>query len=185
MAWLHETVAEAVRAAEQHESMKKVLREVRAAVESRFQLASVQVRGLFWGAGGQVKREGSKEARCAACLCPALSTTAQQENKGSVRGGLESRRAALRCAEPPAVLGVQVGGEFAVSMAEQRRQIEALKTLEGCLESLCAEDPNRFEGLSIRCAGSGACVALAWQAGWLAGAMRAFAWWSGLCVEEM
>ncbi len=41
--WLNETVAEAVLAAEQHESMKKVLREVRASVEGRFKLNTVQV----------------------------------------------------------------------------------------------------------------------------------------------
>ena len=45
---------------------------------------------------------------------------------------------------------VQLGGEFAVSLAEQRRQIEALRTLEACLGELCAEDPVRFEGLSVR-----------------------------------
>lgn len=44
----------------------------------------------------------------------------------------------------------QVGGEFAVSLAEQQRQIEALRTLEGCLAALCADEPDRFEGLSIR-----------------------------------
>lgn len=43
----------------------------------------------------------------------------------------------------------QVGGEFAVSPAEQRRQIEALQTLETCLTALSAEQPDAFEGLSI------------------------------------
>ncbi|GAB4823551.1 hypothetical protein N2152v2_010597 [Parachlorella kessleri] len=83
--WLNETVAEAVVAAEQHESMKKVLRDVRAAVESRYRLNTVQL-----------------------------------------------------------------GGEFAVSLAEQRRQIEALKVLDESLAHLCANDPGRFEGLSVR-----------------------------------
>ena len=41
--WLSSTVAEAARAAEQHESLKRVIRELRAALEERHQLAAVQV----------------------------------------------------------------------------------------------------------------------------------------------
>lgn len=35
----------------------------------------------------------------------------------------------------------QVGGEFAVSTAEQRRQLQALKTLDTCLAALTAAAP--------------------------------------------
>lgn len=45
----------------------------------------------------------------------------------------------------------QVGGEFAISTAEQRRQIDALKALESCMTALPPEQAAHFEGLSIRC----------------------------------
>ncbi|KAK9846014.1 hypothetical protein WJX81_008468 [Elliptochloris bilobata] len=83
--WLSETVASAVRTAEQHEVLKQAVRAELAAVESRFDLAAVQV-----------------------------------------------------------------GGEFAVSTAEQRRQLLALKTLDTCLAALTAAAPGRFAGLSVR-----------------------------------
>ena len=44
---------------------------------------------------------------------------------------------------------LQVGGEFAVSTAEQRRQIQALRTLSSCLSALAADDPMLFEGDSL------------------------------------
>jgi hypothetical protein len=37
--------------------------------------------------------------------------------------------------------GAQVGGEFAVSAAEQRRQLQALKALDTCLAALTANAP--------------------------------------------
>ncbi|KAK9817188.1 hypothetical protein WJX72_010816 [[Myrmecia] bisecta] len=83
--WLSETVAEAVRTADQHELLKKDIRGLRASIEDRFTLAAIQV-----------------------------------------------------------------GGEFAVSTAEQKRQIEALKVLDTCLMALCADLPLMFEGLNIR-----------------------------------
>jgi hypothetical protein len=49
-----------------------------------------------------------------------------------------------------------VGGEFAISTAEQRRQIEALKVLEECLLALAGDEPTRYEGLAIRCGGRAA-----------------------------
>ncbi|KAK9901712.1 hypothetical protein WJX75_009812 [Coccomyxa subellipsoidea] len=83
--WLSFTVREALRASEQHESMKRVIRELRASLEDKFGLAAIQV-----------------------------------------------------------------GGEFAVSKAEQKRQIEALRTLNSCLTTLAADQPQLFDGLSIR-----------------------------------
>ncbi|BDA42157.1 hypothetical protein COCOBI_03-0420 [Coccomyxa sp. Obi] len=83
--WLSYTVKEALRATHQHESMKRVIRELRASLEDKFCLAAIQV-----------------------------------------------------------------GGEFAVSKAEQKRQIEALRTLNSCLSTLAADDPQLFEGLNIR-----------------------------------
>ena len=44
----------------------------------------------------------------------------------------------------------QVGGEFAISSAEQRRQIDALKALELCFAALGPEAAAQFEGLSLR-----------------------------------
>lgn len=84
-AWLRETVAEAVRTADQHDSLKRVIRDMRLALESRFKLGAIQV-----------------------------------------------------------------GGEFAISTAEQRRQIDALKALEGCLAGMDPKATANFEGLNIR-----------------------------------
>ncbi|KAL4436733.1 hypothetical protein ABPG75_003872 [Micractinium tetrahymenae] len=84
-AWLRKTVGEAVRTADQHDSLKRVIREMRLSLEQRFKLA-----------------------------------------------------------------GIQVGGEFAISTAEQRRQIDALKALESCMAALPPEQVAHFEGLSIR-----------------------------------
>lgn len=41
--WLSFTVNEALRAAEQHESLKRVIREMRASLEDKFSLAAIQV----------------------------------------------------------------------------------------------------------------------------------------------
>ncbi|PRW34089.1 hypothetical protein C2E21_7404 [Chlorella sorokiniana] len=84
-AWLRETVAEAVRTADQHDSLKRVIRDMRLAMEGRFKLGAIQV-----------------------------------------------------------------GGEFAISTAEQRRQIDALKALEGCLAGMDPQATANFEGLNIR-----------------------------------
>ena len=46
--------------------------------------------------------------------------------------------------------GLQVGGEFAISTAEQQRQIESLQVLDACLTTMTVEGPRMFEGLSIR-----------------------------------
>lgn len=47
--------------------------------------------------------------------------------------------------------GMQMGGEFAVSSEEQRRQLEALKTLDVALGSASLDaGPSEFAGLSIR-----------------------------------
>lgn len=40
--------------------------------------------------------------------------------------------------------GRQVGGEFAVSTAEQRRQLQALKALDTCLAALTAAAPGKL-----------------------------------------
>ena len=50
-------------------------------------------------------------------------------------------------------LSPQVGGEFAISTAEQRRQIDALKALEGCLAGMDPKATANFEGLNIRWGG--------------------------------
>lgn len=42
-AWLRETVGEAVRTADQHDSLKRVIREIRLDLEQRFKLAGIQV----------------------------------------------------------------------------------------------------------------------------------------------
>ena len=42
-------------------------------------------------------------------------------------------------------LPVQVGGEFAVSVAEQQRQMDALKTLDAGLSSAALVNPAAFE----------------------------------------
>ena len=44
----------------------------------------------------------------------------------------------------------QVGGEFAISTAEQQRQIESLQVLDACLTTMTVEAPRMFEGLSMR-----------------------------------
>lgn len=48
--WLRDTVYEAVKIAERHESLKLRIREARANIESRYQLASLQVEraGFLW-----------------------------------------------------------------------------------------------------------------------------------------
>lgn len=46
-AWLRETVGEAVRTADQHDSLKRVIREMRLELEQRFKLAGIQV-GPCW-----------------------------------------------------------------------------------------------------------------------------------------
>ena len=45
--WLRETVAEAARTADQHEALKRLIRELRVSVEARFGLAAVQVGSRF------------------------------------------------------------------------------------------------------------------------------------------
>lgn len=51
--WLRDTVFEAVKIAEQHESLKLRIRESRANIEYKYQLASLQVRGAAGGLGSQ------------------------------------------------------------------------------------------------------------------------------------
>lgn len=51
-AWLRETVDEAVRTADQHDSLKRMIRELRVSVQDRFRLAAVQVRAPS-GRGGR------------------------------------------------------------------------------------------------------------------------------------
>ena len=85
-AWLHQVVEDAVRAADAHDALKRLIRQLRTGLEARFGLTAVAV-----------------------------------------------------------------GGEFAVGSAEQQRQVDALRTLEACLNTLCADDPQCFEGLSVRC----------------------------------
>lgn len=48
------------------------------------------------------------------------------------------------------VICLQLGSEFTASVVEQRRQLEALHTLEACLTTLSAGKPNLFQGLSIK-----------------------------------
>jgi len=51
----------------------------------------------------------------------------------------------IRCGIPDAHRFGQVGGEFAVSVAEQQRQMDALKTLDAGLSSAALLDPAAFE----------------------------------------
>ena len=74
-AWLRETVAAAVSTADQHDAMKRVIRELRMGLEARFGLASIQVGGRFRGGctagsggmqcvgGGEAPRSGYGWAR--------------------------------------------------------------------------------------------------------------------------
>lgn len=41
--WLNVTVADAARAADQHEALKRIIRELRVSLEARYDLAAVQV----------------------------------------------------------------------------------------------------------------------------------------------
>ena len=50
--WLNVTVAEASKAADQHEALKRVIRELRAGLEARYDLAAVQV----WTPGAGLER---------------------------------------------------------------------------------------------------------------------------------
>lgn len=43
LVWLRATLADALRASLQHDSLKKVVRELRASIEGKFNLAAVQV----------------------------------------------------------------------------------------------------------------------------------------------
>ena len=44
--WLSALVQDALRASQQHDTLKRVVRELRASLEDRFALAAIQVRGL-------------------------------------------------------------------------------------------------------------------------------------------
>ena len=44
-------MGEAVRTADQHDSMKRVIREMRMGIESRFRLSAIQVQQGEWGEG--------------------------------------------------------------------------------------------------------------------------------------
>ena len=48
LAWLSATVRDALRASEQHEALKRAVRELRASVEDKFALAAIQVRRGCW-----------------------------------------------------------------------------------------------------------------------------------------
>ncbi|EIE20645.1 hypothetical protein COCSUDRAFT_18360 [Coccomyxa subellipsoidea C-169] len=59
--WLSFTVKEALRASEQHESMKRVFRELRASLEDKFALAAIQVcaHGSHYGANTRSRQHAS------------------------------------------------------------------------------------------------------------------------------
>lgn len=59
--WLRDTVADAVRTADQHDSLKRVIRDMRMALETRHQLASIQVGG--WRGGCSAVRSGRSTVR--------------------------------------------------------------------------------------------------------------------------
>ena len=141
-----------MRTAEQHEVLKQAIRAELAAVESRFGLAAVQVR-LGLARGGWVAAKFTvwswswwdpafeqaplafmQLGRCEACLI----SWPQTENL---------TKHFRTCA--------QVGGEFAVSTAEQRRQLQALKTLDTCLAALTAAAPGKGPCLCQGMPGSG------------------------------
>ncbi len=73
-----------------------------------------------------------------------------------LRHGPHAAAAASAGREAARVWGAQVGGEFAVSAAEQRRQLQALKALDTCLAALTANAPGKQPRVS-----QASCTALA------------------------
>ena len=140
--WLSALVEEALRASQQHDTLKRVVRELRASLEDRFALAAIQVGGTL--------------PRMLACMhpAPALHVHACSRKfaiapmllctwtQGCMRAGTGRQNCVLK----RRMHARQVGGEFAVSTAEQRRQIQALRTLGSCLAALAADDPPPVRG---------------------------------------
>lgn len=141
-----------VRTADQHDSLKRVIRDMRMALEGRHKLAGIQARrggrrGLGLGTWGRLQAALPGSRGCGSGAASACC-----------RGQLGGRR--CQCAfasphpfptHPGATPSVQVGGEFAVSTEEQRRQIDALKALEGCFAQMGPKAAAEYEGLAIRC----------------------------------
>lgn len=111
------------------------------------------------GAGGAVPAGPHPGACCALCaavpaVCTSVCLVMVLQAPVCVPAPAPPPRPARAAAlsRPPRA---QVGGEFAISTAEQRRQIDALKALEGCLAALGPEAAAQFEGLSLRCVAGG------------------------------
>ena len=69
--WLRDTVAEAVRTADQHDSLKRVIRDMRLALEQRYGLAGIQVGAAGWR--GAARLFGSTARAPARALASATS----------------------------------------------------------------------------------------------------------------
>ena len=88
------------------------------------------------GSGRQQSCGGRRVRPCMDHACATVGCTQARIGSNSVRS---AGHACMHARQ-------QVGGEFAVSAAEQRRQIQALRTLGSCLAALAADDPRLFEG---------------------------------------
>lgn len=138
--WLRDTVFEAVKIAEQHESLKLRIRESRANIEHKYQLASLQVR-----------RGLCTCSTCAACARARATGAPAAGCMHSTRRGMQAAAAACpcTCSCPAPRCAAQVGSEFAVGPLEQQRQIEALRVLDAVLASLISEVGLSFGGLNF------------------------------------
>lgn len=113
-------MADALKASLQHESLKKVVRELRASIEGKFGLVTVQV---------------CQHRPPNVLLCFAMRQL-------SWCGGALHLQLSSECA-------TQVGSEFAVSTVEQQLQIKALRTLNACLTASTVDAREKFAGAPI------------------------------------
>ena len=66
--WLREAVGDAVRAAEAHDGLKRMIREVRAELETRYGLAAIQVGGEYAVSAGEQQRQVDTLRTLGTCL---------------------------------------------------------------------------------------------------------------------
>ena len=148
MAWLHDMVEEAVRAAEEADAMAAAVRQQRAAIERTFQLADLQVglqRCIEGGAGlGNHLRHGAMPAGVAdiaqRCLLRQSRKPLHATNERSCVTVLANALRARR----------QAGTALTAGPAEQRRWLHALDMLDAALSLLAEGDPGRYAGLPVR-----------------------------------
>jgi hypothetical protein len=90
--WLRDTVYEAVKIAERHESLKLRIREARANIEHRYQLASLQVRHggpascWWWSCSGAAFKTGRQQLRNGSAGMATVSRCSKQEPALGSRG---------------------------------------------------------------------------------------------------